>query len=142
MLGYADKGSDLGEFTPSTKLLTGDIAFRDVEGDFYITGRKKRFIKLVGQRLNLDEVEQLLLDNKRETYCCGDDNRLIVALVKGEDDQEAGTKDLKHWVSRRLQIHHTLVRILYIDQLPLTANGKKDYQAVMRLVDPKDTKHV
>ena len=84
----------------------------------------------------------MLLENKRETYCCGDDNRLIVAVLKSDDDKNADDKTLKQWISRKLQLHHTLLHILYIDELPLTANGKKDYQAVMRLVDSKDVKHV
>lgn len=141
MLGYAEKGSDLGEFTPHTKLLTGDIAYRDADGDFHITGRKKRFIKLIGQRLNLDEVEQLLLENDLETYCCGDDNRLIVAVLKNTNINH-DSKALKQLISGRLQLHHTLLHILCINQLPLTDNGKKDYQAVMKLVDVSEGKYV
>lgn len=141
MLGYAEKGSDLFEFTPHTKLLTGDIAYRDADGDFSITGRKKRFIKLVGQRINLDEVEQLLLENKLETYCCGDDNRLIVAVLKSSDKIN-DNKALKQLISSRLQLHHSLLFVLYLDQLPLTVNGKKDYQAVMKLVDVAEGKYV
>ena len=36
------------------------MARRDGDGFYYIVGRKKRFIKLYGNRVGLDEVERLL----------------------------------------------------------------------------------
>jgi acyl-CoA synthetase (AMP-forming)/AMP-acid ligase II len=140
MLGYAEMSSDLSEFPPKAKLLTGDIAYRDLDGDFNITGRKKRFIKLVGQRLNLDEVENLLREKNLETYCCGDDNRLIVAVLKSTNKNN-DNKALKQLISTILQLHHSLLCILHIDQPPLTANGKKDYQAVMTMAESAEAKH-
>jgi acyl-coenzyme A synthetase/AMP-(fatty) acid ligase len=133
MLGYALNMSELAAFNPAEKLLTGDIAYQDEDGDFFIIGRKKRFIKLFGQRINLDEVEQLLVEKQLETYCCGDDTKLIVAVQKMND-----IKVLRTTVSRLLNVHHSVVEVFLLDELPVTANGKKDYQAIMQLFNTRE----
>ena len=63
-LGYAERKDDLtlGDERHGL-LITGDMAKRDSDGFFYIVGRKKRFVKIFGSRVNLDETERLLLDN-------------------------------------------------------------------------------
>lgn len=59
-LGYAHCADDLqlGDERHG-RLFTGDIAYCDEEGFYYIAGRKKRFVKIMGKRVNMDEVEQL-----------------------------------------------------------------------------------
>lgn len=141
MLGYVSSRTDLGTFKGPKHLLTGDIAYQDEDGDFFITGRLKRFIKLFGQRISLDEVELLLAELDLETYCCGDDNGLIVA-VSANSTTTAAEQDLLDddknplitLLSTHLHLHHSLIQCLVLDTLPLTVNGKKDYQEVVRLV--------
>ena len=60
-LGYAESRSDLikGDENHGV-LLTGDMAKRDKDGFYYIVGRKKRFLKMFGKRVNLDEVERII----------------------------------------------------------------------------------
>lgn len=130
MLGYANSVADLSGFHRIDMLATGDMAYFDEQGDYFISGRKKRFIKLFGQRINLDEVEQLLMQKELETYCCGDDTKLIVA-VKNNNEIKVLTKT----ISELLKLHHSMIQVLAVEQLPLTANGKKDYQQVMNWVN-------
>ncbi|MFT4994618.1 MAG: long-chain acyl-CoA synthetase [Paraglaciecola sp.] len=140
MLGYVASCTDLGTFKAPEYLLSGDIAYRDEDGDFFITGRLKRFVKLLGQRISLDEVEQWLAELGHETYCCGDDKGLIVAVSAGssttaveQDKLPDDNKGLNTLLCKRLQLHHSLIQCLVLDGLPLTASGKKDYQQVLRL---------
>lgn len=136
MLGYANCLSDLTEFTPLNELATGDIAYRDSEGDYVICGRIKRFIKLFGLRINLDEVETLLANKGLECYCLGDDTKLLVALTNDVvAQQHIDINELKMWLSRELQINHNVINIKPVAQLPLTNNGKKDYPAVLTMLD-------
>lgn len=59
-LGYAQGAEDLARGDERHgRLLTGDIAYVDEDGFYYITGRKKRFVKIMGKRVNMDEIEQL-----------------------------------------------------------------------------------
>jgi long-chain acyl-CoA synthetase len=132
MLGYAQSVAELAAFNLAEKLLTGDIAYQDEDGDFFITGRLKRFIKLFGQRINLDEVELLLLEKGFETYCCGDDSKLLVAVENTND-----IKSLQNLISEHLQIHSSVIQILKVAALPLTDRGKKDYYAIQGLAGLK-----
>lgn len=60
-LGYAECGADLCKGDERGGILqTGDMAQFDEEGYYYIVGRKKRFLKIYGNRVNLDEVDRLI----------------------------------------------------------------------------------
>ena len=60
-MGYAASCEDLCKGDENGGVLkTGDMAKQDADGFYYIVGRKKRFLKLFGNRVNLDEVEQLI----------------------------------------------------------------------------------
>ena len=60
MMGYAESRADLARGDDHRgRLETGDIGFLDFAGRLTLTGRSKRFGKVYGLRVNLDEVEKL-----------------------------------------------------------------------------------
>lgn len=130
MLGYAENLAELRGFEALPYLATGDIGYRDKDGDWYISGRKKRIVKLFGQRINLDDVEQMLNSSQQRVYCCGRDNKLVVA-VAGNNDKLAFALA----IAKQLGIHHSAIQVITMDTLPITANGKKDYNKVMELAN-------
>jgi acyl-CoA synthetase (AMP-forming)/AMP-acid ligase II len=59
--GYAVSRADLGKGdVMNGRLETGDLGRLDAEGFLYLTGRTKRFAKIAGYRLGLDEIEKEL----------------------------------------------------------------------------------
>ena len=126
--GYANCVEDLGTFEHTGRLYTGDIARQDEDGFYYIVGRKKRFIKLVGIRVNLDDIEQILRNALGGTFICTgiEDNLLSVTHPDRTLDEAA----VRHILRDKLSIHPKMVRITYLDTIPLTHNGKIDYQQV------------
>src|SRR2546427_12575 len=84
MLGYGESEADLGKGDELCgELHTGDIAKQDEDGFFYITGRMKRFLKLFGQRFNLDEIEAALRQKTGDSVVCfGSDDNMFVAVEK------------------------------------------------------------
>lgn len=143
MLGYAEQQADLANFTPQTRLHTGDLAYFDAQGDFFITGRKKRFIKIHGLRVSLDEVENLLRENQLEAHAVGEDNALRVALTQSSlTEQVNSSRECVSLLASLLGVHHTTIRCALVDNLLTTANGKPDYVAtdellIERLSTPK-----
>lgn len=122
-LGYASKISDLSKGDENGGVLfTGDIAIKDKENYFYITGRKKRFIKLFGNRINLDYVERLLNDEICENACVGNDKFLIVYLVQPNKINEA-----KDFIIEKFKLNNKFIKVKLIDEIPKNSYGKTIY---------------
>ena len=98
------------------------------EGFLFITGRLKRIAKVVGLRVNLDEVEQML-----KTYgpaaAVGENDRLRIFCEFGDEKE---LDRLTEEMSNRLAIHRSALRFERVEQLPLNANGKIDYAELKR----------
>ena len=128
MQGYATCAEELQNMSPIENLATGDIGYVDQDGDFYITGRVKRFLKIFGVRIGLDEAEHTLKSLGLDCYCCGNDDKLVVATTDTREDAE-----LKPLLSHQFQLHPSAIQILKVDTLPINSRGKKDYQSVMAM---------
>ena len=125
-LGYANSWSDLANGDENKgKLRTGDLARVDDDGYFFITGRKKRFIKLFGNRINLDSVEQLAEELFGTCACTGDDQKLIIHHCSNSELEEK----LK-LLSLKLSIHISAIAECQYEELPLGGNGKIDYSSL------------
>lgn len=81
-LGYAHNVKDLKKGNENKgKLLTGDLAYKDDEGYFYITGRKKRISKVFGIRIDLDDIEKKLKRNGFKVKCLPDNKYLKILIT-------------------------------------------------------------
>lgn len=82
-LGYATCREDLLKGDENHGIMhTGDLARRDADGCYYIVGRLKRFLKIFGLRIGLDEVERMIkAEYKTDCYCKGNDEKLIVLVT-------------------------------------------------------------
>ncbi len=127
MLGYAEMKADLasGDLQQG-RLQTGDFARVDEDGYFWIIGRMKRFIKLYGLRMNLDDLERFVESLlQMPVACTGVDEKLIIT-VEGSFSSEA-VQQIRQQLKNQYAIHHTSIDIRYLDQLPRLNNGKLDY---------------
>ncbi len=130
-LGYAETKADLKkEDENKGRLLTGDMAYRDEDGYYYISGRKKRFIKVLGRRTNLDEVERLLKTEYNEVNlaCTGEDNHLIICNAAGIDE-----KELRNKVSEMLDINKKMISVISLEDIPKNESGKVQYSLLKEL---------
>jgi long-chain acyl-CoA synthetase len=129
MLGYATQAEDLalGD-TLDGVLRTGDLGYRDDEGFFYITGRRKRFAKIYGLRINLDELETKVRAHGNAAVL-SDDERLTLYCEFGSEDSLAA---LRTELAAELQLNVNTFRMVRVDALPLLASGKVDYDALSR----------
>ncbi len=126
MLGYAESPADLALGRTTHQLRTGDLGRRTPEGLYEVVGRRSRFLKLFGLRVDLDRVERVLADAGVRAVCAGDDTRLVVAVTSAACRAEA-------LVRERFGLPADCVRVVRVDRIPLLANGKPDYRAVARL---------
>ncbi len=133
MMGYAESGEDLAKGDEmGGRLPTGDLARRDGEGFYTIVGRKKRFLKMFGKRTNLEEVEHLLRQHfsLSEVACGGVDDRLFVFLT-----EESVEGEVPPYLSAKLGLHPTALRVRCLEELPKNASGKTLYRELERYYD-------
>ncbi|WP_438711701.1 AMP-binding protein [Aquimarina muelleri] len=137
--GYARESEDLNAYKKTNKLYTGDIAKKDASGYYYIIGRIKRIMKLFGTRINLDEVELILKNNLGgETFICTgmDDKYLSVIHLNKNLTNDSINKVLRD----TLNLHASSLKIKCIENVPLTPNGKINYQQIKELSDLSELK--
>lgn len=80
-----------------------------------IIGRLKRFLKIYGLRIGLDEVESMVkTDYHTDCYCKGNDEKLIVMVTdaKLKDVLSAFIKEKPHLFHQRIEVQvvHEILR--------------------------------
>ncbi|MDH4249835.1 MAG: AMP-binding protein [Nitrospira sp.] len=124
-MGYAKGYEDLAKGDERHGVLrTGDMARRDEDGDYFIVGRLKRFIKLFGHRVNLADVESFLYEEGHVAACVGCDDLLEVYMPHGATGQAQRVKTL---VVQHLKVGLKGVVIYEVDVLPRNDAGKVQY---------------
>ena len=123
-LGYAECAEDLMKGDENHGVLhTGDMARVDEDGFYYITGRKKRFVKVWGNRCNLDQVEQLVKPITTTCACAGVDDHITVFVTK--DGLE---KEIKNLLASKTGLNPIAFAVKVIEAIPVKDSGKIDYQ--------------
>jgi acyl-CoA synthetase (AMP-forming)/AMP-acid ligase II len=133
MLGYAEQPGDLGLGRVITELHTGDLARRGPDGLYEIVGRRSRFVKIVGLRVDLGQVELILADLGLTAAAAGSDHT-VVAAIEGDHDLSLIAKTL----AQDLGLPRAAVELFPVEAIPRLANGKPDYPAVAALAGKGD----
>lgn len=124
-LGYAICGEDLIKGDERCgRLETGDMAKRDADGFYYVVGRKKRFLKLFGNRINLDEIDRMIKAQFEDLDCAstGTDECMEVYIT-----DESCSEAVKEFLMDRTHINASAIRIYVIDAIPKNEAGKTLY---------------
>ncbi|UUY51038.1 AMP-binding protein [Streptomyces yangpuensis] len=133
MLGYAHTPDDLRLGRTVHELHTGDTARRTPDGLYEITGRLGRFTKILGLRIDPQQIEARLAREGVTALCTGDDEKLSIAAV-GTDDSQAGR--LRRLVADECGLPARAVHVHLVADLPRLPTGKPDYRAVRTLSRP------
>ncbi|MBQ8951043.1 MAG: AMP-binding protein [Eubacterium sp.] len=127
-LGYAEKGEDLSLGDERHGVLhTGDMAKRDTDGFYYIVGRKKRFLKIYGNRVNLDEVERLIKGHfgVSDAACGGVDDHMFLFVT-----DESIAEEVKKFVAAKTGLNPVAFKTVVIDEIPKNDSGKTLYRGL------------
>jgi acyl-CoA synthetase (AMP-forming)/AMP-acid ligase II len=134
MMGYAQRPADLRQGRTVDELRTGDIARRGPGGLYELVGRRSRFAKLLGLRVDLEHVEAVLDSHGVRSACLDDDGELIVAVAGSGD---AGR--VRRLAAHACALPTRVVRVCFLADLPRLPSGKPDYAGVRELTQPVPT---
>lgn len=120
-LGYATNLKDLLKGDENHGVMhTGDLARRDADGCYYIVGRLKRFLKIYGLRIGLDEVENMIKSEyKIDCYCKGDDKKLTILITK-----QSVAEQLPAFVEEKTHLFHKNIEVQVVDAIQRNEAGK------------------
>jgi acyl-CoA synthetase (AMP-forming)/AMP-acid ligase II len=122
-LGYAENRFDLGRGDDNNNVLyTGDMARHDQDGFYYIVGRKKRFLKLFGNRVNLDEIEGILKEVGFDCACAGEDDQMRIYITSVEDAEK-----IELFIYEHTGINRNGFKVFVIEKIPRNESGKIIY---------------
>lgn len=127
MMGYAETPADLALGSSLTELRTGDLAVRTEDGLYRVTGRRSRFAKIFGLRIDLQRLETGLAA-AGYTACCTDDGETLVVAIEGADAAAAA-----QLAAQLSGLPVSAVRVCAVESIPRLPNGKPDYPAIRRL---------
>lgn len=119
-LGYAECAEDLMRGDDNQGILfTGDLAYFDTDGFYYIAGRKKRFLKLFGNRISLDYTENLLKPICSDCVCVGTDDKMIIYTT-----EQNKSDDIISFLTNTTKLNRIAFEVRYIDRIPRSDTGK------------------
>ena len=125
-MGYAETRDDLSKGNTNKGVLrTGDMAKFDENRLYYITGRRKRFLKIAGNRFGLDELEAEFQKIGITAVCGGSDNKLMVAVTQPNDTVKASEFLKSTWHLLKNQY-----KIIQIEKIPRSESGKVLYSKI------------
>lgn len=132
-LGYAECGEDLAKGDEwGGVLMTGDMAMRDQDGFYYITGRKKRFLKIFGNRVNLDETERLVKAQFEgmDCACAGRDDQMSVFITNANM-----AKRVLDFLVDKTGLNPVAFVAYVVDRIPKNETGKILYAELEKLLE-------
>ncbi|MCZ7413615.1 non-ribosomal peptide synthetase [Streptomyces sp. WMMC897] len=112
---------------------TGDLARRTERGDLEFLGRADHQIKVLGQRVEPEEVEAVLRSHPAVTGALvgrAPDGERLVANVVTAGGRPVGSRELREHAAARLPSAAVPARFVPVDALPLAPSGKLDRRAL------------
>ena len=129
MQGYLnDPEKTAGTIDAEGWLRTGDIAYADEEGNFYIVDRAKELIKYKAYAIAPAELEAVLLAHPMVRDAAvvpiSDETagQIPKAFVVRQGTLDAG--ELMSWVGERVSRHKKVRRVEFIEEIPKSQSGK------------------
>ncbi len=133
MMGYINDIEDTNRTIRNGWLYTGDLAYKDEDGYFYLTARKKEIIKVGGKRISPKEIEEVIVSIPEVVDCTVEGiydeilgesikAKIIVGNLKENILTNAAVKE---YCANKLALFKVPQIIEFSDRIKIAATGKK-----------------
>ena len=149
MEGYYMDGEDkeYGIYTDENGkkwVLSGDLGYRDEDGYFFFSGRKKRLVIISGYNVYPTDIEKVVGELQEVNECCAvqgwENGRSIVRLYLTVKDKKYETEELKEKIAKMLEDNYSKFYVprdyIFMDKLPETPLMKVDFMKLTN-ADPE-----
>lgn len=115
---------------------TGDLARYRRDGTLECLGRIDNQVKVRGYRIELGEIEATLAEHPAVKSCAvlaqedEPGNKQLVGYVSLQKEKSLTPEDLRQFLRAKLPDYMVPSQIVFLDSIPITANGKVDRKAL------------
>jgi amino acid adenylation domain-containing protein len=127
--------------TPYKTLKTGDLVRYWKEKPIEIIGRTDFQVKIRGIRIDVSEVENVILNYPliKECIVIGkpneEDENILVCFVVTKDNVNLNINQLKHYLKGIVSENFIPEKILFIKKIPVSSNGKVDRKKLLSIAE-------
>ena len=94
----------------------------------YIVGRKKRFLKIYGNRVNLDEIDRLIKGEfEIEVASAGVDDHMYIFVT-----DEKNADPVREFIINKTKLNPAAFKVIVIDEIPKNDSGKTLYKELTK----------
>jgi aspartate racemase len=131
---------------PSARLYrTGDLARWQPDGTLEFLGRSDTQVKILGHRIELSEIETVLLQHPAVRQACvkvqtdAAGNKRLAAYYVSDPERSTSVQELKAFLAVKLPAYMLPTSFLFMNAFPLTPNGKVDRGALPAFSEAKES---
>jgi long-chain acyl-CoA synthetase len=133
MMGYALARADLGAGDSQRGVLhTGDLGSLR-EGFLYLVGRADRQVKVLGRRVDLEQVELLLASRGVTAAVTADTGERLLVVVESAAQRHAAVQCRA--IAARLGVSRAAMTVVGMGAIPRSSRGKIDYPALSHALE-------
>jgi hypothetical protein len=93
----------------------------------------KRFIKIFGLRINLDEVQKMIENHFRISAACAGKDDLLKVLVHSDD--KLAEVNVKNEILKMYKLNFKSIVVKSTNQIPTNSSGKYDYTKINEMFE-------
>jgi len=115
---------------------TGDLAFKDEEGDFLFVGRIDSQVQVDGHRIELGEIENYAgkVTGAKCVAIVPKTDEYISTIVLFVESLDLNEEDVLSFLRKNLPEYMIPKRVVFLAQIPLLSSGKTDRQKLQKLI--------